>query len=147
MVIIIVFAWFPALQTSTMVTAFHWWQFTTWDWSRLNSSLCFFLFLFACFLHSSAVLLDPRFPAPRLHLLSDRRPRQQRGALGLRPRLPSHRQRHGDLSPHAAGLPRLGLPGTCVSRWVCLRIWVHLVWTALWYFKAAQELLVTCSDC
>lgn len=78
----------------------------------------FFFFQF-CFLLSSPVLLDPRLPAPRLHLLSERRPRQQRGALGLRSRLPPHRERHSHLPPHITRLPRVGLSCTCMSRCDC----------------------------
>lgn len=67
---------------------------------------------------ASALLLHAGLAAPRLHLLADGRPRQQRGALGLRPRLPTHRQRHRHVPPHAAGLPRLELRCPGVSRFV-----------------------------
>lgn len=88
---------------------------------RVNSHFKSFFVKF-CVLHYSPVLLNPRLSAPWLHLLSERRPCQQRGALGLRPWLSSYRQRHSNLSPHITRLPCMELSYSRVSRFVFLRM-------------------------
>ena len=77
-----------------------------------------FFFLWMWFCHCSPLLLHPRLPPPRLHLLSEWRSCEQCGAVGMRPWLPSHRKCNSNLPPHTTRLPRLGLCCTCVSRCV-----------------------------
>ena len=96
----------------------------------------------------SAVLQHARLPAARLRQQPDRRPRQQPGALGLRPRLPAGGPRHGRLQEDHTRLLRLGHTRARLPRWVCvcisLCVFVYLsVHASVFVFGWSETLHVT----